>query len=172
MSDTADLTPELGLPLPHPGNALAADVVRLRAALMLIDEALEVLASGSAAKVHGHTIDAIDGLAVALAAKAASADAVPARASGNQGRVLASDGADAAWVSPVFPTAGPGDTTFTRTGDNITSITSTANGKSVSVGLARSGGQLASVTTTHDGATRTVTLTRDGSGRVSGFTVA
>lgn len=41
MSEIHDNTPALGLPLPHPGNPLSADVLRLRAALALIDELLQ-----------------------------------------------------------------------------------------------------------------------------------
>ena len=38
-----DLTPNLGLPLPHPGNELEEDVLRLRDALSALDTAVGTL---------------------------------------------------------------------------------------------------------------------------------
>lgn len=48
-----DVTPELGLPLPHPANDLADDVGRLRAALGAIDALVAAMETGKASLVGG-----------------------------------------------------------------------------------------------------------------------
>lgn len=107
--------------------------------------------------------DASDKVATTAFVTAATLTSTLPGQSGNAGKVISTDGTNAGWINPVFPTAGPSSMTLTRDGSgNLTGLSETIDGDTATTTLTRSGGRLSSVATTFRGVTRTQSLSYTG----------
>ena len=148
MEPIDDKSHALGLPLPHPGNKLEVDVLRIRDALNMIDEGLANAAD--AQQVH-EQIDALQELVNSV--KASQITSI----NGKTGNTVVLRREDL----KLGPANGASSTAITYDGSGrVSVVTETIDAKpAVSTLTYDDAGNVKTVETTYDGRKRTETLT-------------
>ncbi|MDA8455261.1 hypothetical protein M4R22_10860 [Acidovorax sp. GBBC 3334] len=167
MTVVDERTPGLGLALPHPGNKLEVDVLRVRQALTAIDAACESLAGILAAKVDGAEMAA----AIAnLQASITNLGTTVNFLSNHKVGVVNGLSGVAITLLPEHIKLGPanGDSaaTYTYDGGRVATVSRTVNGHAAVTTYTYDGGRVTRIQTSYRSRVRTVTLTYDGNGRV------
>jgi hypothetical protein len=164
-----DQTPKLGLPLPHPDNRLADDVLRLRLLALAIDALVAALQTDTASKAGQ---DALDAASEAIAQLLKRADALEASrvksVNGITGVTIALRPEDLA----LGPANGPGTASIAYdTEGRVTQVTEHVGDASATTTIGyTAAGLVAQTQTLYRGALRTVNYSYDAGGALTGYT--
>jgi hypothetical protein len=167
---TDDITPTQHWPLPHPGNKLAEDVLRLRDAIGAADLAVAALQQSVAGKADADAVSAaIDTLQAAIAECQQTADQLA------QGKVASVNGVAGVNITlrPEHLGLGPANGAQSASygydlAGNVSSVTRQVDGYPATTAITCADGRVTQTQTIHRGHMRTVNYQYDGAGRLSG----